>query len=291
MKIILSRKGFDDKFGGGPSPILDGKQLVSLPIENGKWETKRRFNDVRWNGKNLGLLLEQLHPKRKRDEFCHLDPDLRADALPGRANLKTWRPLFGQAGAAASHLLANISQNDLFLFFGYFRESRGWQQFVPTAAKLHVVFGWLQVDEIVLEPAAWAKKKENRWAALHPHTYIQFPNPNVIFVAKRRLVDAKGLTTSLPGAGLFQRFDHRLQLTAPNASRSIWRLPIALCPDAQRGRHISYLDKCKWSKSRDGQFVDMDPGNTRLWQEAVISGNPDAVQWAIKLVEDLSRRK
>ena len=32
MKAILSRKGFNSAFGGYPSPILPGGEMVSLPI-------------------------------------------------------------------------------------------------------------------------------------------------------------------------------------------------------------------------------------------------------------------
>jgi hypothetical protein len=63
MKVILSRKGFDSEYGGGPSPILDGKRLVSLPIKYDK-ETRRRYNELQLGGENLGLLIESLLPRR-----------------------------------------------------------------------------------------------------------------------------------------------------------------------------------------------------------------------------------
>jgi hypothetical protein len=151
MKVIISRKGFDKTYGGGPSPIIDGERLVSLPIEyNGK-ERIRQYNDLRIDGRNLGVLLERLHPRRSRYDFCHLDPDLRQDMVVGRKNNRNWLPRFGQVDKAATHLVEThrIGEGDIFLFFGLVRASEGWNQLLPGAPLMHVVYAWFQVDRVI----------------------------------------------------------------------------------------------------------------------------------------------
>lgn len=294
MKVILSRKGFDSTSGGGPSPILDGRRLFSLPIEYGKREKVRRFSDLRFETKNLGGLIAQLHPHIDRDDFCHLDPDLRSNILPGRAKSKRWRPLFGQADSSASHLInMNVGAGDIFLFFGLFRESVGWRSFVPKSREMHVVFGWLQVAEVVLDPVSWAQQRENRWAADHPHTYGNWwSGQNILFVSKRELEieSARGVQkTGLPGAGTFDAFDQRLRLSDPDAQAvTKWRLPKLLAPDPNKGSKISSIGGGIWSDHEDSRYVCFDPGHIRRWQEAVITGNPQAALWAIRLIRSLA---
>jgi hypothetical protein len=291
MKIILSRKGFDSTSGGGPSPILDGRRLFSLPIEYGKREKRRRFSDLRFDGKNLGKLIARLHPHIDGDDYCHLDPDLRADILPGRAKSKRWRPLFGQADSWASHLLKmDVGEGDLFLFFGLFRESRGWKSFLPESREMHVVFGWLQVDKVILDPVSWAQEKENSWASEHPHTYGNWwEHRNILFVSKRELeiVTRRGTTkTGMPGAGVFEKYHPRLRLTSPKSdSATKWRVPKFLAPDATHGIAISSIGGGKWTTDDDTRYAYFDPGHIRRWQEAVITGNRQAVTWALQLIK------
>jgi hypothetical protein len=291
MKLILSRKGFDSKYGGGPSPILNGTRLVSLPIEYGKREHRRQYNDLRFDGVNLGELIEQLYPKkRSRYDYCHLDPDLRRDMLPQRECPGEWRPLFGQADSNASHLVAThkVGEGDIFLFFGLFRNTNGWNGFVRGAPKIHVIHGWLQVDKVIHDPVEWVKT--NRWASSHPHTYGDWwKSRNVLFVAKPALEIGSGrkrLKTQFPGAGVFHTFHERLCLSDPAFPRhpSRWRLPAKLRPDRENGRTISTLGNGTWVVSPDKRYVHFDPGYIRLWQESVISGNPDAIEWAHELI-------
>ena len=100
MKLILSRKGFDSANGGCPSPILDGR-LCSLPIPDaGAW---KRYSDISsLRGSSIARMVEDLTRGRSCEEDgAHLNPDLRRDAIARTAG---WRPLFGQAAAAQSHL-------------------------------------------------------------------------------------------------------------------------------------------------------------------------------------------
>src|SRR4051812_19294963 len=121
MRIILSRKGFDSSYGGVPSPILPTGELLSLPIpETCPSKQHARYCDVRFGGATLDELIARLAPNRTPLEFVHLDPDLRRESLNRHPE---WRPAFGQALAAESHLVAQgVEPGDLFLFFGWFRQ-------------------------------------------------------------------------------------------------------------------------------------------------------------------------
>ena len=50
MKIILSRKGFDSKFGGMASPILPDGTLLSLPIPS---NDDVKFSELKWSKKTI----------------------------------------------------------------------------------------------------------------------------------------------------------------------------------------------------------------------------------------------
>lgn len=297
MKVILSRKGFDSKYGGGPSPIIDGVRLVSLPIPE-RLNKRRRYRDYQLDGVSLGKLIATLHPKISPSEYCHFDPDLRRDALPHRAKSISWRPLFGQVSSAAKHLInQGVGKGDLFLFFGLFRESDGWTRFRRGAAEKHVLWGWFQVDEVVLDPITWAKHPRRKWASDHPHiTGDWWRGINVLFIAKDTLdTSGLGLTSrvKIPGAGIFSRFDPSLCLSDPQYKRrkSCWKLPACFKPNLKEGRNITYISQGAWSDGPDPSFVHLNPGKTSLWQEAVVSGNRDVARWAVNLVRRHAARE
>jgi hypothetical protein len=114
MKLILSRKGFDSSFGGCASPIFEDDTFVSLPIP--EKSSRLRFSDI--GGKQrIGSIVEDLTSGRnmsfKESDHVHLDPDLRFDSLQRKPN---WRPLFGQAESAQSHLdNYGVAPGDIFL--------------------------------------------------------------------------------------------------------------------------------------------------------------------------------
>lgn len=112
-RIILSRKGFDSKYGGCASPILADGTLVSMPIpEEGVPLQYRHINSVA-GGCNLGDLVSKLKGNVSPNSGVHLDPDLRRELHgPGDA---PWRPLFGQCDAAERHLeKQEVDKDDLF---------------------------------------------------------------------------------------------------------------------------------------------------------------------------------
>jgi hypothetical protein len=244
MKLILSRKGFDSANGGCPSPILDG-QLCSLPIPDAGSPT--RYEKISFTGSSIAQIVEDLTRGRvRRDDGAHLDPDLRRDAI---ARAARWRPIFGQAGAAQSHLGGHkIKKGDLFLFFGCFRRAEqvgGRFRFVREAPKLHVIFGWLQVGRVAQATDGLAA--EIPWAATHPHLAApdRYKNNTLYFAGDRHL----STSVNMSGGGTFERIAPRLILsqTDPYIGCSKWRLPLWFEP---RGRPaLSYHSKAnRWTE-------------------------------------------
>ncbi|MGA7873385.1 MAG: hypothetical protein WCA22_21055 [Candidatus Binatus sp.] len=223
MKLILSRKGFDSAHGGCPSPILDDR-LYSLPIpDSGAPTTYAEISP--FNGSSIAQFVKDLTGGRVgQGDGAHLDPDLRCDAIARAAG---WRPIFGQAGAAQSHLARHrIGRGDLFLFFGCFRcaeQVGGEFRFVRGAPKLHVIFGWLQVGRVAQATNGLAA--EIPWADRHPHLVApdRYTNNTLYFACDR--LSSIGMDAS--GAGTFDRLRPALILsqTDPYMGCSKWRLP------------------------------------------------------------------
>jgi hypothetical protein len=276
MKIILSRKGFDSGYGGYPSPILPNGKMVSLPIPS---KDSLRYSDLRINELTYYDLMKDLKPKIKLDNSnwrdldketeCHLDPDICKNIInrePG------WKPCFGQIDAAQSHLEnQKIGENDLFLFFGWFRKtknSNGKFKFDPQERDLHAIFSYFQIGEI--------KRMDHRfevpkWMAYHPHANENRRNNilNTIYIARPSLCWDK----SLPGAGRFE-FNKGLVLTKEGFSRSKWCLP-----DFFKEAEISYHNKDSWKKeyfqsaAKGQEFVIKDNKKIEMWAKELINGS------------------
>jgi hypothetical protein len=244
MKLILSRKGFDSAHGGCPSPIVDGR-LCPLPIPDAGAPTS--YEDISsLRGTTIAQLVGDLTRGRIRPgDGAHLDPDLRRGAL---ARAARWRPIFGQAGAAQSHLWRHqVGTGDLFLFFGCFRRAEqiaGAFRFVRGAPKLHAIFGWLQVGRVVRATNGLAA--EIPWARGHPHLAApeRYKN-NTLYFASERLSSVR---IDASGAGTFDRLAPGLILsqTDPYLQCSQWRLPRWFHPDGRPP--LSYHSKAeRWT--------------------------------------------
>jgi hypothetical protein len=278
MKLILSRKGFDAKYGGCASPIFDDGAMVSLPIPAPSQIT---YADIRIDGASLARHVESLTRGRiGADATAHLDPDLRRDALAHRA--RGWRPLFGQSDAAARHLeRLGVGPGDLFLFFGWFRRvtrDANRARYARDAPNLHVIFGWMQIGAVHAADRALAARLP--WAASHPHLSDgRIRGLNKLYIASDRL-DSLGL--DLPGAGGFRRFRPELCLTklAPYRGRSIWRLPRWMCwhADATLSYH---RDRARWRTFRDHVELRTAP----IGQEFVLDldAYPESRAWLKRL--------
>ena len=217
-RIILSRKGFDSSAGGHPNWIFKNK-LYPIPIPQAysgiaykemQFENNLSYFDVM---KDLGIT-----------QFSegHLDPDIHAKQLSQR---KThWQGIFGQHGAALSHLNhRNVGEDDLFLFFGWFKQIdyvNNKFSYVKEAPDIHVVWGYLEVDQII----DFQKKRPDLWMQYHPHYVFRedYSTLNSLFLAKPNST----LFPNQPGAA-WLNFHEKLILTKPeeNKKRGQWLLP------------------------------------------------------------------
>jgi hypothetical protein len=282
MKIILSRKGTDSGCRNLPipSPILPDGTLLSLPIPHDKATV--RYAEVVPAGHNLGRLVADLTEKpAKADDLAHLDPDLWPDARPRQPG---WRPLFGQTDGAQRHLDDHgVGCGDLFLFFGWFRQvelHNGRYRFKPSAPNLHVLFGWLEVGQVIRRHAG--DTSVPAWAADHPHFAFDVGSRNTIYVAPRTTISDDTF-----GGGAFRRFDPGLVLTAPGQScRSTWRLPAWFMERGQPALSC-HQNPARWSCDSDGvQLRSAARGQEFILD---VDRHPEAQAWARDLVRAHAR--
>lgn len=276
-RIVLSRKGFDSGYGGIPSPILPDGRLLPLPIPatHDAWT----MGDLRVDDVELAPVLHDLSKGRHSlASRIHLDPDL--DRAPAK-RLEGWRPSLGQTGAAQSHLeRSGVGRGDVFLFFGWFRRVERVQarwRYVRSAPNLHVLFGWLEVDEVLPVVRERARSLEaHPWIADHPHV----ENPAHYTDVRNTLYIAPSESRILPGnmgGGLFPHFAPGLQLTIPGRSRSMWRLPAWMMPQAGQAPLSYHNDARRWSMDSEGCTLQ----TVAKGQEFVLSAEqyPESLPW------------
>jgi len=216
MKIIFSRKGFDDAYGGSASPILPDGTLLSLPIPTKPKEKGIAYKDLTHDGRSYLNIIKELGIKLSSQK-CHLDPDL---SNRRKKQIKKWQPAFGQQGAAAKHLLnEGVEAGDLILFFGTFKRT-----YLDKKNKLrfendyprHILFGYLQICECIEVPQMTSAQKDKfHW---HPHIQNDYGQNNLIFTSTKKL------------AGTF-KYSDELVLTRNGYRKSIWELPSFFHPD------------------------------------------------------------
>lgn len=277
MRLILSRKGFDSSAGKKPNLITEDGALVPLPIPDKTSGVP--YDAIASPAGPLGQVVPTLTRDRSRaDHFAHLDPDLDRRSM---RRSRGWRPSFGQAGAAQGALAkAGVGKGDLFLFFGWFRQSHGHGQAIELergAPDLHVVFGWLRVGRVI----DLGSEDAPRWAADHPHVRAPGRARNTLYVASDRLGLAR-LPGDLPGGGLFNALDPRLVLTEPGQpKRSLWSLPRFFAP--RRGREpLGYhSDPARWTRRRNGVRLQSAARGQEFVLE--IKDDADAMEWLASL--------
>lgn len=282
MKLILSRKAFDSGAGKVANPILGDGSMIPLPIPDK--QSPIRYDEIHVAGQNLGTVASELTRGRTRpDHFAHLDPDLVECAYP---RLPGWRPLFGQVDAAQSVLAREgVGPGDVFLFFGWFRRVTriaGRLQFVQGAPDLHVIWGWMQIDEVI--PVNGAHPE---WMTYHPHMVEGSRGANNTLYVARENLTLDGVALDLPGAGTFSHYDDRLRLTKPGASRSTWALPKWFAPDGSRPPLGYHADTARWTVNSDG----VELRSAARGQEFVLdtASYPEAVPWVGDLLNAAGR--
>ena len=287
MKLILSRKGFDSSAGGTPSPIFPDGRMISLPIPDKT--SIVTYSDISSDHGSLGSLAAQLTDGRIPPYYrAHIDPDLIHESLP---RLPGWRPIFGQTGPAQSHLCNNgVGPGDLFLFFGLFRrvkEQNGAYSWATEVRSRHVIWGWMQVADVV--PVSSISSQDYQWAKYHPHFHRDSGPNNVIYLAHNQLEADHRANVNLPGAGVFPWFSSSRQLTAPLAANTTaWKLPGCFYPGNNKTPLTYHRNLQRWKK-RDGQT---ELKAATRGQEFVLNCDeyPEAIKWAYGLIQDKNHK-
>lgn len=257
MKVILSRKGFDSANGGIPNPIMPDGTLLSMPIPS---DDSMTYADFAYNGLSYIKLLKQLRPSKEYTN-CHLDPDIRNDIW---LNLPSdWQPAFGQVDAAQGQLRnQGVGGDDLFLFFGWFREVEqligGDYQYVKGAPDIHAIYGYLQVDSVITHPYDVAKY----W--WHPHSLESRVNKktNALYLARKTL----SFDHSKPGCGVLS-FNEKHVLTLKDYPKGTWKENPAYMPS-------NIVTNRKNDAGRHGVYYK------GIWQELVLKENDVSESWA-----------
>lgn len=261
MKLILSRKGMDSAAGKMPSPILPDGTLLSLPIPDNN--SGLSYRNIAYGGKSYMEIIQELKPNFDFSECkcCHLDPDIRDDIT----HPENWKPAFGQHGIPAVHLdKFGVGKDDLFLFFGWFRQSEydkdGKLRFVRGAKDLHIIYGYMQVGDIIRSTDI---KNNYGW---HPHAKIT-DDSNRLYIPRDELSFAKGIS----GYGVLN-YDKRNVLTKDGFSRSKWEIPQCFYSDDVT---ISWSGDC-FKTAPNGDKYFQSPGRG---QEMVINITDGIMDW------------
>ncbi len=285
LKIIFSRKGFDSKYGGVPSPVLPDGRMASLPIPS---SAGRPACEVQAFGTSLGEVVAALTGGRlNAGTSVHLDPDLDLHAA---SRAFGWCPAFGQVGSAQSHLARQgVGIGDLFLFFGWYRHAEhladGRWQYVAGAPNFHGLFGWLQVTDI-LKLDALDQHEIPTW--LHSHPHVEFSprfagKGNTIYLAQGELALGRR-RSEIQAGGMFSRWSPKLRLTANGQSRSVWQVPSWMNPSAGRKPLSHHSAPERWIRQGDDLLLKTVP----IGQEFVLDAAeyPESVDWAYNLISE-----
>lgn len=267
MKIILSRKGFDTSSGECPSPIMPDGTLLSMPIPS---DDNDSYSDLCWNGSTYSEILSQLCSEMSFDR-CHIDPDIRENIrlLP----IDDWSPAFGQI-ASSQRLLANagVEPGDIFLFFGWFRHvektDKGYRYVKSSKddfyyyADMHVIYGYMQVGEILTKPESISKY---HW---HPHSlkHRLWDKTNALYLPSKTL----SIDCSKKGYGTLDFRKDRV-LTKEHMSKAIWNEYDFLMPKNIYGNR-------KNSAEGRGLFY------RGQWQELVIFESEGLIDWVKEIL-------
>lgn len=252
--------------------------MISVPIPDKT--SAIRYQDINIYGESVGDVAQSLTRGRVKPHFgAHLDPDLVAGTYPRH---RDWRPLFGQAGSSQTVLSRQgVGVGDLFLFFGWFRQTEQGDAgltYVPGSPDLHVIWGWLQVGDVI--DVATAEVAE--WMRYHPHLSAgAHRTNNTLYVAADRL-SIDGSPIDLPGAGVLPKFHDGLRLTKPGGGRSRWLLPGWFNPVPPRPP-LGYHD-AEWRWTPLGDHVELQ--SVARGQEFVLNveSYPEATDWVSALL-------
>lgn len=261
-RIILSRKGFDASAGGKASPILENGNICPIPIPDTFGPFSHRYRDLKYDHVNIEDVFEVVKPKSSLDDYCHFDPQL--DQSIG---------LFGQVSGSQTTLeKQGVGTGDVFLFFGWYKN-------YSIKKDLHHLFGWLQIDRVLKDPYE-IKDFLDQKNINHPHGAIELyeKKNNTLYVSKE-FIEINNEKTSLKGFGLFKKTHPDLILTAPDRTKSIWKMPEKYFSNTNN----LFMSLLKWEDEKN--CLIKSPGRG---QECILDAenNQDVIKWAIELIEN-----
>lgn len=276
LKIILSRKGFDEKSGGEASPIYDGK-FIPFPIPRADSEVF--YKELSFSeSKSYLQVMKDLNITQYSE--AHLDPDLVKGVLRDRH--PNWMPAFGQSGTAQSTLATNqVQKGDLFLFFGWYKNVDlvdGRFKYLEGTGRdkgFHAIYGYMEVSDVFDLRANTSSIPDG--LQRHPHVYKRdnYSEANSLYVASKKL----SFDATKPGAGCFN-FRNDLVLTQLNKTKSRWLVPRFF----KNIDETNFNAKMKFGAVRS-QLIEMTTSG-RTSQELLITTDKSVVEWAQKLIRD-----
>lgn len=283
MNIIFSRKGLDSSFGNTSSAVLPDGTLAWLPIpEKDSKKNLPSYNNLFIQNYCLGDIVESISKgKLSAKSTVHLDPDIFPFHLKRDEG---WFPIFGQTGAAESHLRNhNVSAGDIFLFFSWFRETEyinGKLQYIPNYFDQHILYGWFQIEE-KKEVKSFIPLEE--WMKEHSHLQGVLYNrelDTVYFPTKYLILD--GEKTNLSGCGYFPKKHDEIVLTARGENRSIWELPSWFFPGNEKTPLTYHGNLSRWNLYGDKVFLK----TVGRGQEFILNSEeyPQSICWLKNLI-------
>jgi hypothetical protein len=230
---------------------------------------------------SLGAVVNDLTRGKLRPETpAHLDPDLNFGSIP---RSESWKPIFGQAGAAERHLQnQGVKEGDIFIFFGWFRQVEqvtGKYQYALDAPDLHVIFGWLQIEQRL---SVDNLSSIPSWASYHPHCKPEkYSSIDSIYIATDQ-INLPNTLVDKPGAGTFKRFHPALCLTASGKSRSVWQLPNWFHPNSKKSTLSYHKTMTRWTQENGYVLLN----SVGRGQEFILDCEeyPAAVDWLCSLL-------
>lgn len=245
MKVIFSRKGFDDTYGCKPSIILPqdrGYDFISFPIpEIGKdkigFKSSDLIFDIKGDKNSLSDLFSQLNISNvinKYSDKFHYDPCIQKK-IKGQLDYGA----FGQSDIATRVLLNDknkIEVGDLFLFFGTFQFTHLEEnklKYDKYTYPFHAIWGYLYVDDIIhISPEDDEISQDilDKYPSLDKHLHFinrkEEGKDNIIICGKR--------------FGTF-KYDEKYVLTKPGYKKSYWKLPD--CFKNSYMKYYGFIDK------------------------------------------------
>lgn len=257
MKVIFSRKGLDSSFGSTSSVIFPNGTLAWLPIpETDQRKKLYSYNDLYVEDNCLGDIVENISQgKLSRQTTVHLDPDI----FPFHTKRdKEWFPIFGQTGAAESHLRnCDVGPGDIFLFFSWFRKIDyvdGRYRYVSKTSNQHILYGWFQIEKkekvnSYTPPYSWMKNHSHLQGIEYNQELdtVYFPTRNLIL---------NGKDTKLAGCGYFPKVHDKLILTEKGEKRSVWRLPRWFFPGEDKKPLTYHRNLSRWKLNDEAVILE-----------------------------------